>query len=700
MYHKIERTIAGRTLSIETGEMAKLSSGAVLVSYGETMILATAVAEEQTRDIPFIPLTVDYREKMYAGGRIPGGFFKREGRPTEKETVTCRLIDRPIRPLFPDDYRQETQIISFVLSVDQENEPDILSIIGASAALTISDIPFFGPLSAVRIGRVDGKLLVNPTHDEQTMSDLNLIIAGTEDSIVMVEGGAKELPEEVIVEGLELGHSVIREIAAMQLELQGLAGVPKREHIQLSPEEDGHQDVESFLAGRMKEALIHPGKQDRQEALGALLEETLSKFVGEEADETLDRQIRALFRKVEKSEARRLIIQEGLRTDGRSLEEIRSININVGRLPRTHGSALFARGETQALVVTTLGTSYDEQRLDDLEGKSTKSFMLHYNFPPFCVGEARFLRGPGRREIGHGVLAERAVLPLLPLNDEFPYTIRIVSDILESNGSSSMATVCGASLSLMDAGVPVSTPCAGIAMGLIKDDDQFYILSDITGLEDQLGDMDFKVAGTAQGITAIQMDIKCKGVDRQILARALEQARQGRLHVLEKMNEVLPSPRPELSQYAPRIITIQINPDRIRDVIGPGGKVIRGIVEKTGASIDVEDDGTIRIASVDQEAAEQAIEIIRELTQEAEIGKTYVGTVKKIMDFGAFVEILPGKDGLVHISQIAEKRIEKVTDVLSEGDEVVVKVLDIDSQGKIRLSRKEVLAEQASSETQ
>ncbi len=700
MYHKIERTIAGRTLSIETGEMAKLSSGAVLVSYGETMILATAVAEEQTRDIPFIPLTVDYREKMYAGGRIPGGFFKREGRPTEKETVTCRLIDRPIRPLFPDDYRQETQIISFVLSVDQENEPDILSIIGASAALTISDIPFFGPLSAVRIGRVDGKLLINPTHDEQAMSDLNLIIAGTEDSIVMVEGGAKELPEEVIVEGLELGHSVIREIAAMQLELQGLAGVPKREHIQLSPEEDGHQDVESFLAGRMKEALIHPGKQDRQEALGALLEETLSKFVGEEADETLDRQIRALFRKVEKSEARRLIIQEGLRTDGRSLEEIRSININVGRLPRTHGSALFARGETQALVVTTLGTSYDEQRLDDLEGKSTKSFMLHYNFPPFCVGEARFLRGPGRREIGHGVLAERAVLPLLPLNDEFPYTIRIVSDILESNGSSSMATVCGASLSLMDAGVPVSTPCAGIAMGLIKDDDQFYILSDITGLEDQLGDMDFKVAGTAQGITAIQMDIKCKGVDRQILARALEQARQGRLHVLEKMNEVLPSPRPELSQYAPRIITIQINPDRIRDVIGPGGKVIRGIVEKTGASIDVEDDGTIRIASVDQEAAEQAIEIIRELTQEAEIGKTYVGTVKKIMDFGAFVEILPGKDGLVHISQIAEKRIEKVTDVLSEGDEVVVKVLDIDSQGKIRLSRKEVLAEQASSETQ
>ncbi|MEE9305441.1 MAG: polyribonucleotide nucleotidyltransferase, partial [bacterium] len=510
MYHKIERTIAGRTLSIETGEMAKLSSGAVLVSYGETMILATAVAEEQTRDIPFIPLTVDYREKMYAGGRIPGGFFKREGRPTEKETVTCRLIDRPIRPLFPDDYRQETQIISFVLSVDQENEPDILSIIGASAALTISDIPFFGPLSAVRIGRVDGKLLVNPTHDEQTMSDLNLIIAGTEDSIVMVEGGAKELPEEVIVEGLELGHSVIREIAAMQLELQGLAGVPKREHIQLSPEEDGHQDVESFLAGRMKEALIHPGKQDRQEALGALLEETLSKFVGEEADETLDRQIRALFRKVEKSEARRLIIQEGLRTDGRSLEEIRSININVGRLPRTHGSALFARGETQALVVTTLGTSYDEQRIDDLEGKSTKSFMLHYNFPPFCVGEARFLRGPGRREIGHGVLAERAVLPLLPLNDEFPYTIRIVSDILESNGSSSMATVCGASLSLMDAGVPVSTPCAGIAMGLITDDDQFYILSDITGLEDQLGDMDFKVAGTAQGITAIQMDIKCK----------------------------------------------------------------------------------------------------------------------------------------------------------------------------------------------
>jgi polyribonucleotide nucleotidyltransferase len=700
MHHKIERTIAGRTLRIETGELAKLSDGAVLVTYGETMILATAVAEEQTRDVPFVPLTVDYREKMYAGGRIPGGFFKREGRPTEKETVTCRLIDRPVRPLFPDGYRHETQIISFVLSVDQENEPDILSIIGASSALTISDIPFRGPLGAARIGRVDGKLLANPTIDEQTMSDLNLIVAGTEDSIVMVEGGSRQLPEEVIVEGLELAHSVIRETTAMQRELQQLIGMPKREHVQAPSEEDGLQDVEAFLAGRMGEALQRPGKQDRQAAREALLDEAVSKFVAEEADELKERQIEALFREIEKREARRLITQEGLRTDGRSLDEIRSININVGRLPRTHGSALFARGETQALVVTTLGTSIDEQRLDDLEGKSKKTFMLHYNFPPFCVGEASFLRGPGRREIGHGVLAERAVLPLLPLDEEFPYTVRVVSDILESNGSSSMATVCGASLSLMDAGVPIIGPCAGVAMGLIKEGDQFYILSDITGLEDQLGDMDFKVAGTAEGITAIQMDIKCEGVDRQILARALEQALQGRLHVLEKMNEVLPSARQELSPHAPRIITIHIKPDRIRDIIGPGGKVIRGIVEKTGAMIDVEDDGTVRIASSDQEAAEQAIEIIRDLTQEPEIGKTYVGTVKKIMDFGAFVEILPGTDGLVHISQIADRRIEKVTDVLSEGDEVVVKVLDIDPQGKIRLSRKEALAEQASSEAQ
>jgi len=683
-------------LSIETGELAKLSSGAVLVSYGETIILATAVAEESVRDVPFVPLTVDYREKMYAGGRIPGGFFKREGRPTEKETVTCRLIDRPVRPLFPDGYRHETQIISFVLSVDQENEPDILSIIGGSAALTISDIPFQGPLGAVRIGRINGNLLVNPTHEEQALSDFNLIVAGTEDSIVMVEGGGKEVSEEAVIDGLDLAHSIIREIVAMQVELQELVGVPKRDHVVASQEPDGLEDVEAFLKGRMAEALLHPGKQERSAALQGLLEETINHFVGEEAEENRDREIVSAFKNIEKREARRLIIEEGRRVDGRSLDAIRPISVKVGWLPRTHGSSLFSRGETQALVVSTLGTSIDEQRIDDLDGKSTKSFMLHYNFPPFCVGEASFLRGPGRREIGHGVLAERAILPLLPSGDEFPYTIRVVSDILESNGSSSMATVCGASLSLMDSGVPLKSPCAGIAMGLIKDNDRYFILSDITGLEDQLGDMDFKVAGTEQGITAIQMDIKCKGVDRNILGQALDQARKGRLHVLEKMNEVLPASRPELSPYAPRIITIKIRPERIRDVIGPGGKVIRSIVERTGASIDVEDDGTINIASADEEAAKQALEIIRELTQEAEIGKTYVGTVKKIMDFGAFVEILPGRDGLVHISHIADQHIKSVSDVLKEGDEVVVKVLDIDPQGKIRLSRKEALAEQAS----
>lgn len=696
MRKKLEKTIAGRTLSIETGELAKLSSGAVLVSYGETIILATAVAEESVRDVPFVPLTVDYREKMYAGGRIPGGFFKREGRPTEKETVTCRLIDRPVRPLFPDGYRHETQIISFVLSVDQENEPDILSIIGGSAALTISDIPFQGPLGAVRIGRINGNLLVNPTHEEQALSDFNLIVAGTEDSIVMVEGGGKEVSEEAIIDGLDLAHSIIREIVAMQLELQELVGLPKRDHVVVSSEPDDLEDVEAFLKGRMAEALLHPGKQERSAALQGLLEETINHFVGEEAEENRDREIVSAFKDIEKREARRLIIEEGRRVDGRSLDTIRPISVKVGWLPRTHGSSLFSRGETQALVVSTLGTSIDEQRIDDLDGKSTKSFMLHYNFPPFCVGEASFLRGPGRREIGHGVLAERAILPLLPSGDEFPYTIRVVSDILESNGSSSMATVCGASLSLMDSGVPLKSPCAGIAMGLIKDNDRFFILSDITGLEDQLGDMDFKVAGTERGITAIQMDIKCEGVDRNILGQALEQARKGRLHVLEKMNEVLPASRPELSPYAPRIITIKIRPERIRDVIGPGGKVIRSIVERTGASIDVEDDGTINIASADEEAAKQALEIIRELTQEAEIGKTYVGTVKKIMDFGAFVEILPGRDGLVHISHIADQHIKSVSDVLKEGDEVVVKVLDIDPQGKIRLSRKEALAEQAS----
>ena len=696
MRKKLEKTIAGRTLSIETGELAKLSGGAVLVSYGETVILATAVAEESVRDVPFVPLTVDYREKMYAGGRIPGGFFKREGRPTEKETITCRLIDRPVRPLFPEGYRHETQIISFVLSVDQENEPDILSIIGGSAALTISDIPFQGPLGAVRIGRINGNLLVNPTHEEQALSDFNLIVAGTEDSIVMVEGGGKEVSEEAVVDGLDLAHSVIREIVAMQLELQELVGVPKRDPVVVSSEPEGLEDVEAFLKGKMAEALLHTGKQERSAALQGLLEETINHFVGEEAEENRDREIASAFKIIEKREARRLIIEEGRRVDGRSLDTIRSISVKVGWLPRTHGSSLFSRGETQALVVSTLGTSIDEQRIDDLDGKSTKSFMLHYNFPPFCVGEASFLRGPGRREIGHGVLAERAMLPLLPSGDEFPYTIRVVSDILESNGSSSMATVCGASLSLMDSGVPLKSPCAGIAMGLIKDNDRYFILSDITGLEDQLGDMDFKVAGTEQGITAIQMDIKCKGVDRNILSQALDQARIGRLHVLEKMNEVLPASRPELSPYAPRIITIKIRPERIRDVIGPGGKVIRSIVERTGASIDVEDDGTINIASADEEAAKQALEIIRELTQEAEIGKLYTGTVKKIMDFGAFVEILPGRDGLVHISHIANEHIKSVSDVLKEGDEVVVKVLEIDPQGKIRLSRKEALAEQAS----
>lgn len=696
MRKKVEKTIAGRTLSIETGELAKLSGGAVLVSYGETVILATAVAEESIRDVPFVPLTVDYREKMYAGGRIPGGFFKREGRPTEKETITCRLIDRPVRPLFPDGYRHETQIISFVLSVDQENEPDILSIIGGSAALTISNIPFQGPLGAVRIGRINGNLLVNPTHEEQALSDFNLIVAGTEDSIVMVEGGGKEVSEEAVVDGLDLAHSVIREIVAMQLELQELVGVPKRDPIVVSSEPEDLEDVEAFLKGRMAEALLHTGKQERSAALQGLLEETINHFVGEEAEKNRDREIASAFKNIEKLEARRLIIEEGRRVDGRSLDTIRSISVKVGWLPRTHGSSLFSRGETQALVVSTLGTSIDEQRIDDLDGKSTKSFMLHYNFPPFCVGEASFLRGPGRREIGHGVLAERAIFPLLPSSDEFPYTIRVVSDILESNGSSSMATVCGASLSLMDSGVPLKSPCAGIAMGLIKDNDRYFILSDITGLEDQLGDMDFKVAGTEQGITAIQMDIKCKGVDRNILSQALDQARNGRLHVLEKMNEVLPASRPELSPYAPRIITIKIRPERIRDVIGPGGKVIRSIVERTGASIDVEDDGTINIASADEEAAKQAMEIIRELTQEAEIGKLYVGTVKKIMDFGAFVEILPGRDGLVHISHIADEHIKSVSDVLKEGDEVVVKVLEIDPQGKIRLSRKEALAEQAS----
>lgn len=699
MLQRVEKEIGGRRLILEVGEVAKQANGAALVWYGETVVLVTAVVAPEVREgIDFVPLTVDYREKAYAAGKIPGGFFKREGRPSEREILTSRLIDRPVRPLFPKGFRQETQIIAFVLSADTENDPDILAMIGASAALTVSDIPFNGPVGAVRIGRIDGEFVINPTHQQKSISDLDLVIAGVDEGIVMVEGSAREVPEQVLVEGLEIGHGVIREIIALQRDLQETAGKPKLPITVDEVDPQLVQRVRELAVPRVREAIRIAEKQVRQRRMADIFGEVLAALDDLPVEQQL--LVPKLIDAIERDELRTMILEEGLRPDGRQTTDIRPISIRIGVLPRTHGSALFTRGETQALVVSTLGTSTDEQIVDELEGKSSKAFMLHYNFPPFSVGEVSPMRGPGRREIGHGALAERSIAPVLPSSDQFPYTIRVVSDILESNGSSSMATVCGATLSLMDAGVPITAPVAGIAMGLIKEPGRgIAVLSDILGVEDHLGDMDFKVAGTPHGITGFQLDVKIGGVDSSILRGALEQALQGRLFILEKMVSVIASPRSQLSTHAPRIITIRINPDKIREVIGPGGKVIRGIIEKTGANIDIEDDGRINIASADESAARAAIEIIRGITAEAEIGKIYRGKVKKITDFGAFVEILPGTDGLVHISQIAEQRVKSVADVLREGEEVLVKVIEIDKQGRIKLSRREALRESQGSAT-
>ena len=692
MYHKVDDEIGGRKLTLESGEMAKQADGAVVVTYGDTVIIAAAVSGGIREGIDFFPLTVDYREKFYAGGKIPGGFFKREGRPTEKETLTSRLIDRPLRPLFPPGFKEDTEVISMALSADIANDPDILALIGSSAALTVSDIPFLGPVGAVRMGRVGGKLILNPTVAELQDSELNIVLAGKEDSIVMVEGGGEEMPEEVLLEAFEEGHKAIQTIVRMQQTLQQALGRPKREFD--SPEQDPElaERLKAHVGERMAETILIKEKQERKTRMGTLRQEVLDSLGGD--SEGLTKKLKGLFKDLESQELRRLIIEQGVRADGRGLKDIRSITGRVSALPRTHGSALFTRGETQALVTVTLGTSQDEQRLDNLETRDFhKTFMLHYNFPPFCTGEVKPIRGPGRREIGHGALAERALRPVLPPHDQFPYTIRIVSEILESNGSSSMATVCGGSLALMDAGAPIRSAVAGIAMGLIQEEGRAFILTDILGQEDHLGDMDFKVAGTRKGVTGIQMDIKVQGgLTLEVMREALAQAHEARLFVLDRMDEVLTEPRANLSAYAPRILTVRVPPARVRDVIGPGGKVVRGIVERTGVSIDIEDDGSITIASVDESAAQAAVAIIQDLTQEAEIGKIYHGTVKKIMDFGAFVEIFPGTDGLVHISQLAPGRVNKVTDVLNEGDEVDVKVLDVDRQGKIRLSRKDALS--------
>jgi polyribonucleotide nucleotidyltransferase len=698
MAQKVELEFAGKTLSLENGRVAKQADGAVLIKYAETVILVTVVAAKEPKpDVDFLPLTVDYQERYYAAGKIPGGFFKREGRPGERETLTSRLIDRPMRPLFPKDFTHETQIIASVLSADQSNSMDFVGIIGASAALMISPIPFHGPVGAVRVGRIDGQFVLNPELAELEKSDINVVVASTRNAIMMVEGEAREIPEQVMLDAILFAHERIKPVLDLQEKLVAMVGQPKMQPPVKEQNDELIQSVRHFIAGSLRETLLVVQKAERQQRLDALEEEVVTKLASPidasgQIDQTQARKIKDIFHELEREEMRRIVLEKGIRADGRGPRDIRAITCEVGILPRTHGSALFTRGETQSLCVVTLGTSEDEQRIDALEGESTKAFMLHYNFPPFSVGEVRPLRGPGRREIGHGQLAERALKPMIPNKDVFPYTLRIVSDILESNGSTSMATVCGGTLALMDAGVPIKAPVAGIAMGLIHEGDKVEVLSDILGLEDHLGDMDFKVAGTRNGVTALQMDIKIQGIDREILSKALEQARAGRLHILGKMLEVMPTYRSSLSSYAPRIVTVKIKPDKIREVIGPGGKMIRSIIEKTGVKIDVEDSGVISIASVDEAAAKQAMEMINKITEEVEVGKIYVGKVKRIMDFGAFVEILPNTEGLVHISQLDYHRVQNVSDVVSEGDEITVKVIEVDKQGKIRLSRKEALA--------
>ncbi|MBI3301364.1 MAG: polyribonucleotide nucleotidyltransferase [Deltaproteobacteria bacterium] len=690
MYKKIEMEFYGRPLSIETGRVAKQAGGAAVVSYGETVVLVTVVATNSPREgVDFFPLTVDYQERTFAAGKIPGGFFKREGRPSEREILTSRLVDRALRPLFPDGFFCETQAVASVLSVDRENDADTIALIGASAALQVSDIPFRGPIAGVRIGRLRGTLVVNPLQSQFEMSDINLFVAAGRDAIVMVEGGGRVVSEEDMLEALFLAQEAVKPVLDIQDEIARVAGKQKRTLVVVPPDTALTARVRELTADKLRSAFLVAAKHERAAAVAAVKQEVKTGLAEEYASH--EKEVGAALDELESETLRALVVRENRRVDGRGPTDIRPITCEVSVLPRTHGSALFTRGETQALAVTTLGTASDEQKVDALIGEQYKKFMLHYNFPPFSVGEARPLRGPGRREIGHGALAERALVAILPEESGFPYTVRIVSEILESNGSSSMATVCGGTLSLMDAGVPIKAPVAGIAMGLIKEGEEIRVLSDILGDEDHLGDMDFKVAGTAQGITALQMDIKIAGVTREIMRQALYQARDGRLHILEQMAKTLAAPRPEISEYAPRILTLKVKQDKIRDLIGPGGKMIRSIIEETGVKIDVEDDGTVYVASADEDSMNKAVARINRVTAEAEIGKIYKGTVRKIVDFGAFVEILPGTDGLVHISQLGPGRIRRVSDVLREGDEIMVKVLEIDRQGKIRLSHREAV---------
>ena len=692
MIKTYEVEFAGKTLIIETGKMARQAGGSCTVRYGDTVVLVTACrASSQPDNIDFLPLTVNYMEMSYAAGKIPGGFFKREGRQSANEVLCSRLIDRPLRPLFEEGYGAETQVIATVMSADHQCDPEVLSMIGASAALCISDIPFKGPIAGTRIGMLDGKLVCNPTLAEQKESTLDLLVAGSETAIMMVEGGAEFATEETMVEALQFAEKCMAPVIQLQKKMRDEIGKPNIEV--KAPEHDQAlvAKVKETISGKLADALKIPEKMERYATIDAVKKE-LKEALAEEF-EGREGEISAAFGDLKYNLMRTEVLKTKTRVDGRNPREVRPITCEVGVLPRTHGSALFTRGETQAMVVATLGTSDDEQKIDALAGWDYRKFMLHYNFPPYCVGEVRFLRGPGRREIGHGALAERAIEKIVPKED-YPYTVRLVSDVLESNGSSSMATVCGSSLALMDAGVPTKDHVSGIAMGLIKEGDDYVILSDILGDEDHLGDMDFKVAGTRNGITSIQMDIKIEGVTSELLKEALAQALEGRLHILDEMEKAITKPREDISQFAPRILTIQVPTDKIKDVIGPGGKNIKNIVATTGAKVDIDDSGKVNIASSDEEAAKKAIAMIEGLTAEAEVGRIYQGTVRKITDFGAFIEILPGTDGLCHISQIAEERVQNVTDYMKEGDTVPVKVIEIDRTGKIRLSRKEALEDQ------
>jgi polyribonucleotide nucleotidyltransferase len=684
-----ESVMVGETaVTVETGRVAKQASGSVLIQQGGTVVLVTAVSDHSARPgIDFFPLTCDYIEKTYAAGKIPGGFFKREARQRDSEILTSRLIDRPIRPLFPDGFRCETQVVATVLSMDKVHEANVLAVTGASVALHLSDIPFDGPIAAVRIGRVDGQLIANPTFEQQEQCDINLIVAARRNAIVMVEGGAKSVPEAEIVEALFFGLESVQPLLDLQDKLREALGKPRREVTPPKVDETLLARVAEVAGADLQEATFIPTKMERYGRLRKIKEQTVAKLAEEYPER--DGEIKGMIEGLRKKMIRQGVLQEKKRVDGRDMTSVRSITCEVGVLPQTHGSALFTRGETQALVTLTLGTSQDEQKIDALVGESWKDFMLHYNFPPYSVGEVKFLRGPGRREIGHGALAERSLYPVVPHNDDnFPYTIRIVSEILESNGSSSMASVCGGTLALMDGGVPMVAPVAGIAMGLVSEGDDYAILSDILGDEDHCGDMDFKVTGSKDGVTALQMDIKMEGLPKTLLQEALEQARAGRLHILECMLTTLPAPREELSPHAPRITTIRVRPDQIRTVIGPGGKTIRGIVDQTGASVDVEDDGTVHVSSADAEAVAKALEIINGLTQEPVAGEDYEGTVKRVVDFGAFVEILPGTEGLLHISEMDWEHVGRAEDICQEGDVIKVRCLSVESNGKMRLSRK------------